>query len=438
MTESPDSHRVSADDPSKRLIEESNRCVACGLCLPHCPTYRLLQSEADSPRGRIALIHGVATKRIPLNKQFAQHLDRCLSCRACESVCPNHVAYGYLADEAHKIIRLSAASQPQTRQADAFQTRLLTARLSAWVTQPARLERLRGWLYLLQKSGAIHLFRKVNFWNRNLVDKILRQLPPVVFPRMEANKKRFFLPAWQAFYPATGVEKGTVGLFLGCIARITDAETLNAAIFVLNRIGYSVRIPAGQTCCGALYQHTGEPEQAAQLMRQNRAAFSGSGIQAIITTASGCGAQLAESDTGGVMVCDISKFLIGAADWDTIPIKPLAKTITVHDPCSLRHVLHDAVHPYQLLKLIPDAQVVVLADNDQCCGAAGTYFIRQPALADRLLDDKIKALDRSGAQLLATSNVGCSMHMASGLRAIGSGVEVLHPVTLLARQMGMQ
>ena len=255
---------------------------------------------------------------------------------------------------------------------------------------------------------------------------------------MEANKKRFFLPAWQAFYPATGVEKGTVGLFLGCIARITDAETLNAAIFVLNRIGYSVRIPAGQTCCGALYQHTGEPEQAAQLMRQNRAAFAGSGIQAIITTASGCGAQLTESDTGGVMVCDISKFLMGAADWDTIPIKPLAKTIAVHDPCSLRHVLHDAVYPYQLLKLIPDAQVIALADNDQCCGAAGTYFIRQPALADRLLNDKIKALDRSGAQLLATSNVGCSMHMASGLRVIGSGVEVLHPVTLLARQMSMQ
>lgn len=438
MAEYPDSNRASADDSSKQLIEESNRCVACGLCLPHCPTYRLLQSEADSPRGRIALIHGVATKRIPLNEQFVQHLDRCLSCRACESVCPNHVAYGYLADEARKIIRIAAASQPQVRQTDAFQSRLLTTRLSAWVTQPARLERLRGWLYLLQKSGAIHLFRKVNFWNRNLVDKILRQLPPIVFPRMKTNKKRFFPPAWQAFYPATGEEKGTVGLFLGCIARITDAETLNAAIFVLNRIGYSVRIPTGQTCCGALYQHTGEPEKAAQLMRHNRAAFAGSGIRAIITTASGCGMQLTESDTGGVMVCDISKFLMDAVDWDTITIKPLAKTITVHDPCSLRHVLHDAVYPYRLLKLIPDAQVIALANNDQCCGAAGTYFIRQPALADRLLDDKIKALNQSGAQLLVTSNVGCSMHMASGLRAIGSDVEVLHPVTLLARQMGMQ
>jgi glycolate oxidase iron-sulfur subunit len=438
MTENPDSNRLSADDSRNRLIEESNRCVSCGLCLPHCPTYRLLQSEADSPRGRIALINGVVTNRIPLNEKFIQHLDRCLTCRACESVCPNHVAYGYLADEARKIIRISAASRKQARQTGELQSRLFPALLSAWITQPARLERLRGWLYLLQKSGAIHLFRKLNFWNRSLVDRILMQLPPVVFPRMETKRKRFFPPVWQAFYPAAGVEKGKVGLFLGCIARITDAETLNAAIFVLNRIGYSVCIPAGQTCCGALYQHAGEPEKAVQLMQQNRRAFSGSGVQTIIAAASGCGVQLKESDTGVAVVSDISKFLMGAADWDTITIKPLAKTIAVHDPCSLRHVLRDAIYPYQLLKYIPDARVVLLADNDQCCGAAGTYFIRQPTLADRLLDGKIKALDQSGAQLLATSNVGCSMHIASRLRATGSGVEVLHPVTLLARQMGMQ
>jgi glycolate dehydrogenase iron-sulfur subunit len=438
MMEYSDSDRSSAEDASKRLIEESNRCVSCGLCLPHCPTYRLLQSEADSPRGRIALINGVATNRIPLNKKFIQHLDRCLTCRACESVCPNNVAYGYLADEARRMIRISAASRKQAQQTDELQSQLLPALQSAWITRPARLERLRSWLYLFQKTGAIRLFQKLNFWNRKLVDRILMQLPPVVYPCPETKKKRFFPLTWQSFYPAAGMEKGKVGLFLGCIARITDAETLNAAIFVLNRIGYSVCIPAGQTCCGALYQHAGEPEKAEQLMQQNRQAFSGTGVQTIITTASGCGVQLKESDTNGTVISDISKFLMSAADWDTITIKPLAKTIAVHDPCSLRHVLDDAVYPYQLLKHIPDARVVLLADNDQCCGAAGTYFVRQPTLADRLLDGKIKALDQSGAQLLATSNVGCAMHIASRLRATGSVVEVLHPVTLLARQMGMQ
>ncbi len=441
MAEDPDTSRLSSNDINQRLIEESNRCVACGLCLPHCPTYRLLQSEADSPRGRIALINGVATHRIPLNEKFIQHLDRCLTCRACESVCPNKVAYGHLVDDARRIIRHTAAQNPDQHPGK-YRSRLFPALLSAWITQPARLERLRGLLYLLQKSGAIRLFRKLNLWQRNRVDRILMQLPPVVFPRTTTRKSRFFNPTWQSFYPSVAKEKGKVGLFLGCIARLTDAETLNATIFVLNRLGYSVCIPAGQTCCGALYQHTGEPEKAAQLMQQNNHAFSGLAVQAIITTASGCGVQLKESNMhntqpGAAQIVDISKFLISVADWDTITIKPLAKTIAVHDPCSLRHVLHDQIHPYRLLQHIPDAQVVLLADNDQCCGAAGTYFIEQPALADKLLDGKIKALAQSGAQLLVTSNVGCSMHIASRLRATGASVEVLHPVTLLARQMGM-
>ncbi len=444
MAKSPDISRPSSDDVNQRLIEESNRCVACGLCLPHCPTYRLLQSEADSPRGRIALINGVATHRIPLNEKFIQHLDRCLTCRACESVCPNKVAYGHLVDEARSSIRASATSRKPGQYPGKYQSRLFPALLATWITQPARLERLRGLLYLLQKSGAIHLFRKFNLWQRSRVERILTQLPPVVFPRTIAGRNRFFNPAWQSFYPSAVKEKGRVGLFLGCIARLTDAETLNAAIFVLNRVGYSIYIPAGQTCCGALYQHAGEPEKAERLMQQNNRAFSGSDMQAIITTASGCGVQLKEffnrdnTEPGTAPIVDISKFLIGAVDWDTITVKPLAKTIAVHDPCSLRHVLHDQIYPYRLLHHIPDARVVLLADNDQCCGAAGTYFIEQPALADKLLDGKIKALDHSGAQLLVTSNVGCSMHIASRLRATGSGVEVLHPVTLLARQMGMQ
>lgn len=451
MTKNPDINRLSSDDSKKRFIEESNRCVSCGLCLPHCPTYRLLQSEADSPRGRIAMINGVVTNRIPLNEKFIQHLDRCLTCRACESVCPNNVAYGRLVDEARSIIRASAAASRKSGQYPGkHQSRLFPALLTNWITQPARLERLRGLLYLLQKSGTIRLFRKFNVWKSSLAGKILMQLPPVVFPYAAPQKNRHFSPTWQSFYPATGKEKSKVGLFLGCIARLSDAETLNAAIFVLTRLGYSVCIPTEQTCCGALYQHAGEPEKAKQLMQRNMRAFSGLGVQAIITTASGCSVQLKEFSTdcittdaynagpGMVQVIDISKFLMGVADWDTIMIKPLAKTIAVHDPCSLRHVLHDQIHPYRLLAHIPDAQVVLLTDNDQCCGAAGTYFIEQPALADKLLDGKIKALDQSGAQLLVTSNVGCSMHIASRLRAMDSGIEVLHPVTLLARQMGMQ
>lgn len=283
------------------------------------------------------------------------------------------------------------------------------------------------------------------------MDKFLTQLPPIVFPYSGGGQKTILKQTWRTFYPAVGEEKGKVGLFLGCIARLTDVATLNAGIFVLNRLGYGVHIPADQTCCGALHQHAGDGKKAAQLKRINMRAFGESDLLAVVSLASGCCVQLTEynlSDTKDKPasegcetfpeVLDISKFLTAAAGWDKTSILPLAKKIAIHDPCSLRHVLGDQDYPYQLLHYIPDAQVVGLADNDQCCGAAGTYFVRQPELADRLLDDKIQVIIKSGVQLLVTSNVGCAMHIAGRLREIGAEIEVLHPVTLLARQMGMQ
>ncbi|MFI4922220.1 MAG: (Fe-S)-binding protein, partial [Burkholderiales bacterium] len=116
----------------------------------------------------------------------------------------------------------------------------------------------------------------------------------------------------------------------------------------------------------------------------------------------------------------------------------LREKIAVHDPCTLRNVLRKEKAPYSLLQRIPQAQVEALAGNDQCCGAAGTYFLSQPQMAGLLRDDKIKALQENGASWLATSNVGCAMHLAEGVRAAGLAVEIVHPVTLLAQQMGFE
>ncbi len=452
--------RSSSGYSKKFLVEETNRCVSCGLCLPHCPTYRLLESEADSPRGRIALMSGVVNGRIPPNEKFIEHLDRCLTCRACESVCPNNVAYGQLIDEARKMIRESESCRHEAVPANFMQRqRFFSQLLETLVDQPLRLDRLRWLFYLFQKSGLLRLLRwlnssrwlhKFSFWQQSGMDKMVMQLPPVVFPFAGNQRKTLFSHTWQSFYPAVGAEKGRIGLFLGCIARLTDAHTLNASIFVLNRLGYSVCIPEKQTCCGALHQHAGDAQKAAQLMKRNQRAFDELGLDRIGCTASGCCVQLSEfnqceagkkpEDHQAALpeVVDISKFLVSAAGWDQLSIRPLAKKIAVQDPCSLRNVLGDQDYPYQLIQYIPDAQVVFLTDNDQCCGAAGVYFIQQPVLAGRLLDNKINAIIQSGAQLLVTSNVGCSMHIAGRLREIGSDIEVLHPVTLLARQMGMQ
>lgn len=427
---------MSSEVSKDFIIAESNQCVSCGLCLPHCPTYRLLESEADSPRGRIALMSGVANERIPLNQKFIQHMDRCLTCRACEAVCPNHVAYGHLIDETRVLIADQSKSFASGQN---LSIKILLRMLLR--TKSARIERLRQLFYFLQKSGLLRWLLKFNRLEKNKVFKFVAQLPLVKFPyAANSNRKHATSNIWEKVHPAKGEERGCVGLFLGCVARITDVATLNASIYVLNCLGYTVHVPSNQTCCGALHQHSGGLEQAAALAKQNKAAFAALNVGAIISTASGCGVQLLESEVadGHSRITDISRFLIEAEGWESVKIAPLPQRILVHDPCSLRNVLHDQRYPYQLIARIPGVQVVPLASNAQCCGAAGSYFMDQPEIASMLLDDKISALVAGGAKYLVTSNIGCSMHIANGLHEKKINIEVLHPVTLLARQMGLE
>ena len=186
-------------------------------------------------------------------------------------------------------------------------------------------------------------------------------------------------------------------------------------------------------------QSQGEPEKVRAFEEQNLQAFAGVNVEAVISTATGCGAALKSypQDFAG-RVRDISEFLGEAGGWEEAGIAPLAEKVAVHEPCLMRNVLHCQDKPYDLLRRIPGATVVPLAGNDQCCGAAGTYFLTQPDMAASLLADKIEAVKAGGARILASSNIGCAMHLAAGLKAAGIEVEVVHPITLLARQMGFE
>lgn len=449
------------------ISAEANQCVACGLCLPHCPTYRITQSEADSPRGRIALMAGVAEKRIPMNDRFALHMDRCLTCRSCEAACPNHVRFGRLMDGARAMIASSPSDlwKEKTGARKSWFRRWAEREL---IAKPARIDALRPLLRFYQRRGLQKLVRKSGLLGQTKLALLEAQLPRIdepCFLRGETINAR----EWQQRYPSIGKPRGEVGLFLGCVARLTDVATLNAAIWVLNHLGYTVHVPRGQTCCGALHQHGGDMHAAARLAQENSMAFDGLNLDAVISTASGCGVQLAEYSFSSVLqqsrksspvrqgaredgvldplpgkaarkfppkVMDISSFLAVAEGWDDVKLAPLPQKISVHEPCSLRNVLRGTAHPYDLLRRIPGTLVEPLAGNVHCCGAAGTYFLDQPEMASVLLHDKISALNMSGPRYLATSNVGCAMHLASGLREAGSEIEVLHPVTLVARQMG--
>jgi len=387
----------------QHTIQEADRCVACGLCLPHCPTYFKTGSEADSPRGRIQLISAVAKEIIPNNARFKAHINACLSCRNCETACPNGVRYGALIDSTRSITQ-----QPNT-----------LANWLYWLTQkPFALRLSSQLLRIVQRIGGLAILSKLNV---NISHKIAL-LPPLTHTQ-----------TWQAFYPATQTKRGAVNLFLGCITNAFDAETLRASIHVLTRLGYDVHIPPAQSCCGGIARQQGESTTAEQLIANNVDAFE-NGLP-VLTTASGCGAGL--KDYTQLPVQDISDFLT-QCDWNDIALSPLPVHVALHEPCTLRNVMKSGKSVATLLHRIPQIQVSAMKGNMQCCGGAGTYMLQQPEMAQALLADKMVALEGDIYDYLATSNIGCAMQLGSGIRQQAMPIKILHPVVLIAKQMGFK
>lgn len=380
------------------LVVEADRCVACGLCLPHCPTYRKTGSEADSPRGRIQLMRAVAQQILPNNARFKEHIDLCLSCRSCESACPNSVNYGALVD---------------TSRALHIPKHNVWSMLAKPFIRNRSLQYGLSWLIWLSQTLKLDALLKT-------VLPAAKRLPVIAQPTI-----------WKPLYPAAN-KRGDVSLFLGCATNTFDTQTLKASIYVLNKLGLDVHVPPQQTCCGSIARQLGDANEAKTLVAQNQLSFANT--MPIISVASGCGAGLNDY-LPEHHVQDISTFLM-SCDWSEATIKPLNQTIHVQDPCTLRNVLksHQAVH--SLLKKVPEADIQALAGNGQCCGGAGAYMLTQGKMANSLRVDKLAAIKHHNVATLATSNIGCSLHIAEGLRAQSMHVDVLHPVQIIAKQMG--
>ena len=383
----------------KELITEADRCVACGLCLPHCPTYRKTGSEADSPRGRIQLMRAVAQEILPNNKRFNEHIDLCLSCRSCESACPNNVNYGALVDSTRAML---------------MPKKSISFTLAKPFIRSHQLAKLLTWpLWIAQQSKLDSLLKKIS--------PAVKLMPAIAKP-----------VTWQPLYPANGNRKGAVSLFLGCTSSAIDTQTLNASIYVMNKLGYDVQVPKQQTCCGSIARQMGDARESDKLVKQNQQVFN---IDLpIISVASGCGAGLHDY-LPEHKIQDISTFLMGC-DWSTTEVSPMNERIFVQDPCTLRNVQKGQQAVYNLLKKIPNAEITALSNNGQCCGGAGAYMLTQSHMANSLRDDKINAIKASNAVILATSNIGCGLHIANGLREQNLAVSVLHPIQIIANQMG--
>lgn len=391
---------------SQQINQLAEQCVKCGLCLPHCPTYQATLSENESPRGRIALLQAVANHQLEVDSKLWQHLDHCLLCRSCERVCPSGVRYGELYDLGQQMIR--QGKRPG-----------LAARLGlALVLRPLLLRYATRLVVLLQRSGLMQMAKWLGIGRLSALLQRglgLPRLAPVI--------------PLQTHYSAHGESRGKVALFTGCIAAVADSRTLSDIIEVLRRFGYNVHIPTEQRCCGALHAHSGQPDTVDKLAEQNRRAFDAD-YDAVIVTAAGCTVQLREAGLKAPVMDAVS--FVAQQTWPAhLTLKPGNETVAVHEPCSSRNVLRSSEDSYRLLQRIPGLTVVPLDGNQTCCGAAGSYLLRYPAFADQLRAAKLDSIERQQPDRIVTTNIGCALHLQSGLIEQHNKKPILHPLTLL-------
>lgn len=414
--------------PDAPRAADLDKCVHCGLCLNSCPTYRELGWEMDSPRGRIYQMIQVATGQAAITPSYIRHLDLCLACRGCESACPSGVPYGRLIEAA----RAEIEQRIERSWIQRLVRRLVFGHLlvsHSWLKAAGTL------LYLYQASGLQRILRGSGLLK--LAGKLGRIEP--LAPQAEPP---FFFSSIGRTFPADGPRKRRVALLAGCLANVTSARLNEATVRVLQKNGCEVVIPAGQTCCGALHVHSGLRAQARQLARRNISAFLAAGCDAVVTNAAGCGSALkeygelladdpefsAKSVEFVSKVKDITEFLdeIGIC----IPDTPWPVTVTYQDSCHLAHGQKIRQAPRNLIRAIEGVTFRELPLADLCCGSAGIYNVVHDAIASSILEKKMELVDSTGAEIVATANVGCAIQLKAGAAARGRQ-RVLHVVELL-------
>jgi glycolate oxidase iron-sulfur subunit len=412
------------------------QCMHCGMCLPTCPTYAETLEERSSPRGRIALMRGVADGHLEVSEDFAKEMYFCLGCLACQTACPAGVDYTNLFEHARaEIERTGVLATPRRTRIRSIALRWLfpsRRRLHAlgWML---RLYQWTGLQWLVRSSRVLYLFPR---WLREL-----EPLTPQVsrrFTATEHGRRRASQPT---------LPRHRVALLSGCVQDLAFADVNADTIDVLQFNGCEVLLPADQQCCGSLHGHNGELELARELARVNIDAFDPASLDAIIVNAGGCGSHMSHYDRlladdeqyaqrakiWSEKVRDIHEFLMEIDMRPPTGVLDIDGPVTYHESCHLRHGQGVSEAPRKILAAIQGLEMVELSEADWCCGSAGIYNITQPEMSMQLLDRKMGHVADTGATIVATGNPGCAVQIQHGLRLKSIHGTVLHPVTLLAQ-----
>lgn len=407
--------------------------MRCGMCLSTCPTNKLFKTEAETPRNRLRTIDKIINGDMAVSGEELTHLNNCIQCRACETLCPSKMQYGHLFDLARE---------------KHFQERFPERRGNLFGAIGFKLIEHKPLLHagivlirLYQKTGLQFLFRKTGLLRAFKLDKAESLMPEAETSSLAGR------------YPTDKQRRGNVALFTGCVSDHFDRKTLLASIKLLNVIGFDVLVSKEQVCCGAIHRHQGKKTVADKMAATNIDVFNSLDIEAVIYTASGCGLMLneyeqengenaGEQKSFGSGLHDITEFLnlhwqddIRLKDFDPKTGDEARKTVAVHEPCSQRIAAHGHgsrhQHVYELLDKIPGLTVIPLPENHICCGSGGVHMLTHPKIADPLRNEKLAHFDQSGADLLVSTNIGCALHLNTG-QALN---KVVHPVVLLAGQL---
>jgi len=421
-------------EPRLALDEDSLvACVACGLCLPHCPTYRVTGFEIASPRGRIAAMRAVQLEGAPWDGAFADAMEACVQCRGCEAACPSSVPFGQLMEGTRAALHESPPRRvPWHRRA------------AAWVGYRVVLPRhgvlvAAGWLLAIAQH--LHLVpRRFGVPTLRLRSLAVR-LPVGRSRRWGRLRRRPGEPA------ASGLdgrrrtrgrlrrrpgEEADAYLFRGCVMSVWHRDVHRAAISVMAAAGAAVGRPGrGADCCGALHEHAGRAEEARRLASRVIATMPGDA--AVVVDSAGCGAAMKDygrwlgtEDAAAFSrrVRDFSEWLVEAG---VPPLRAVGRRVVVQDPCHLRHVQRaDAA----VRAALSSAYELLETDDDGlCCGAGGAYSVTEPELSASIRARKVAAIREAAGDapvVVASANPGCAMHLAA------AGLDVRHPAELVA------